>query len=63
MPFVIIRMYKGHSQERKQKIAERIAEAIHEIAEVPKEYVQIVFEDIPPNQWAVGGKLDDRETI
>lgn len=63
MPFVNIKIYKGHPQERKQQIAERITEAIHEIAGVPKEHIWIVFEEVPPNQWAVGGKLGKGDSI
>ncbi len=54
MPFVNIRILKGHSQERKDAIAKRVSEAISEIAEVPKEVVWVVFEDVSTDNWYVG---------
>lgn len=63
MPFVNIHIYKGHSQERKQELARRITEVINEVTEIPKDWIWVVFEDIPPNQWSVGGKLGEGETV
>ena len=37
MPFVNIRILKGHSQERKDEIARRVTETISEVAKLPKE--------------------------
>lgn len=54
MPFVNIRIVEGHSQERKDRISQRVTDAVSEIAEVPKEAVWVVFEDIPANEWYVG---------
>lgn len=64
MPFVSVRILKGHSQERKDAISRRITEAIAEIAELPLEAVWVVFEDIEADQWYVGAtsvsKLKDK---
>lgn len=57
MPFVNIKMWKGQSQDCKQRIAHRITEVLAEETGVPREVVTIIFEDIPPNQWSVAGKL------
>ena len=54
MPFVSVRINKGHSQERKDRMSERITAAISEIAEVPKENIWVVFEDIEKTDWYVG---------
>ncbi len=54
MPFGNVRSTKGHSQERKDRISERITTAISEIAEVPKEAIWVVFEDIEKTDWYVG---------
>ena len=37
MPFVNIRILKGHSQQRKDEMSRRITAAISEVAELPKE--------------------------
>lgn len=60
MPFVNIRIYEGHSKERKQEIARRISDAISEVAQLPKEAIWVVFEDVAPRDWFVGGKAGDK---
>jgi 4-oxalocrotonate tautomerase len=55
MPFVNIRILAGHSQERKDEIASRVSAAISEVAQVPREVVWVVFEDVTTDDWFVGG--------
>ena len=54
MPFVNIRILEGHSQERKDEIAKRVSAAISEVAQVPREVIWVVFEDISKDDWYVG---------
>ncbi|MEA2836007.1 MAG: 4-oxalocrotonate tautomerase [Bradyrhizobium sp.] len=54
MPFVNIRILKGHSQARKDEISRRVTAAISEVAELPKEAVWVVFEDVGADDWYVG---------
>lgn len=56
MPFVSIRILNGHSQKRKDEISARVTSAISEVAEVPKEAVWVVFEEITADDWYVGAK-------
>lgn len=56
MPFVSIRILEGHSQKRKNEISRRVTEAISEVAELPKEAIWVVIEDVPGSDWFVGGK-------
>jgi 4-oxalocrotonate tautomerase len=55
MPFVNIQILKGHSQERKNEIARRVTAAVSEIAELPREAIWVVFEDVAATDWYVGG--------
>lgn len=55
MPFVNIRILKGHSQQRKDEISRRVTAAVSEIAKLPKEAVWVVFEDVESDDWYVGG--------
>ena len=55
MPFVTIRILKGHPQERKNEISRRVTGAISELAHLPKEAVWVVFEDVEAEDWYVGG--------
>jgi len=54
VPFVNIRILKGHPQGRKDEIARRVTDAISEIAKVPKQAVWVVFEDVAAEEWYVG---------
>jgi 4-oxalocrotonate tautomerase len=55
MPFVNIRILEGHSQQRKDEMAKRISVAISEVTEIPRENIWVVFEDVSPDAWFVGG--------
>ena len=46
MPFVNIRILAGHPQSRKDEISRRVTDAIAEVAELPKQAVWVVFEDV-----------------
>ena len=54
MPFVNVRILEGHSQERKKEMTRRIVDAISEVAELPKDAVWVVFEDVSADDWFVG---------
>jgi 4-oxalocrotonate tautomerase len=54
MPFVNIRILAGHPQERKDEISRRVTAAISEVAQLPKEMVWVVFEDVAAEDWYVG---------
>lgn len=54
MPFVNIQILKGHPQERKDEISRRVTEAISEVAELPKDAIWVVFEDVTGDDWYVG---------
>jgi 4-oxalocrotonate tautomerase len=60
MPFVNIQILKGHSQQRKDEIARRVTEAVSEVAELPKEAIWVVFEDVAASDWYVGGKTAEK---
>jgi len=55
MPFVNIQIVKGHSKERKDEISRRVTEAISDVTKLPKEAIWVVFEDVEPEAWYVGG--------
>jgi 4-oxalocrotonate tautomerase len=59
MPFVTIKILKGHSQERKDEISRRVTAAVSEVAQLPKEAVWVVFQDVTAEDWYVGGTTVD----
>jgi len=54
MPFVNIQILKGHPQERKDEISRRVTEAISDLAELPKEAIWVVFDEVAAEDWYVG---------
>ena len=56
MPFVSIRILKGHSQERKDEISRRVTEVISDVTKLPPDAIWVVFEDVTKEDWFVGGK-------
>jgi 4-oxalocrotonate tautomerase len=60
MPFIHIQILKGHPQARKDEIARRVAEIVSEVAELPKEAIWVVFEDVAEGDWFVGGRPAQR---
>ncbi len=55
MPFVTIKILQGHPQSRKDEMSRRVTDAISELAQLPKEAVWVVFEDVDAEDWYVGG--------
>jgi 4-oxalocrotonate tautomerase len=56
MPFVIVEMWEGRTQDQKKQLARDLTEAFVKIG-VPAEAVQIIMKDNPKSSWAQGGKL------
>lgn len=57
MPFVNVKIAGTLSQEQKEKIAKEITSTLERIADKPKSYTYIVFEEVPYENWAVAGAL------
>jgi len=55
MPFVSIRILEGHGKERMEQIASKVTDVITEVCELPREFVWVVFEEIPATRWYVAG--------
>lgn len=64
MPFVNIRLIKealkDNPDKKKEEIGRRVTEAICDVAGLPKDAVWVVFEDIRPSEWQVGGRTVER---
>lgn len=59
MPYVNIRIAGKLTREQKRKIAEEITDTLERIANKPKSYTYIAFDELPDEQWAIGGRLLD----
>lgn len=59
MPYVNIRIAGSLSREQKQKIAEEVTETLERVALKPRHYTYIAFDELPDENWAIGGQLLD----
>nr|WP_312987478.1 tautomerase family protein [Comamonas koreensis] len=57
MPMVRIEMSAGRSAEQKQQLAQAMTEAMVRYSGCTTESVQIVFSDIAPHNWVIGGQF------
>lgn len=56
MPLVLVNMWPGRDDETKRRIAEGITK-VFENEKIPREAVDIIFYEVPKNNWAHGGRL------
>lgn len=61
MPYVNIRIAGTLTREQKARIAEEITDTLERIASKPASYTYIAFDELPDENWAIGGKLLDDE--
>ena len=56
MPLVQIGIWAGQSQEVKNRLAGRVTQALTEEIGCPKEAVTILFDEVPKQDWFIGGQ-------
>lgn len=61
MPYVNIRIAGTLTREQKQKIAEEVTATLERVAKKPKPYTYIAFDELPNENWAIGGELLDEK--
>lgn len=59
MPYVNIRIAGQLSREQKKQIAAEITDTLERIANKPRSYTYIAFDELPDENWAIGGELLD----
>ncbi|MER2512998.1 tautomerase family protein [Nitrosomonas ureae] len=57
MPYVNIRVAGTLTREQKQRIATELTDTLERVANKPKSYTYISFDELPDENWAVAGKL------
>lgn len=61
MPVVTIKLAGSLSREQKQKIAEEVTATLERHAHKPASFTYIAFEELPEENWAIGGSLLDED--
>lgn len=46
----------GRTAEQKRQLAARITDAFVEVTGLPPDAIWVVFRDVPPQDWCVGGR-------
>ncbi len=59
MPYVNRRIAGSLSREQKQQIATEITDTLERVADKPKSYTYIAFDELPEENWAIAGQLLD----
>jgi 4-oxalocrotonate tautomerase len=59
MPYVNIKLAGSVTKEQKKQIAKEFTETLERVANKPKSYTYITFEEVAYEDWAIGGKLLD----
>ena len=57
MPILRVSLWQGRSKQQKSELAEALTETMVRVADVPAQAVTIMFEELPKENWATGGKL------
>lgn len=57
MPIVRVELWPGRPQESKEKLAKAITEVMVENIGCPAQAVTVLFDEIPKENWAIGGEL------
>jgi 4-oxalocrotonate tautomerase len=55
MPFISISMYKGRTNEQKERLIKRVTEAVCTSVDCKPEAVWIKIEDVNKENWGMGG--------
>lgn len=56
MPIVRIDLWPGRDKATKEKLIQKITQVVVETVKCPAEAVTVVIEDIPKENWGMGGK-------
>lgn len=57
MPVVTVQLWEGRTLEQKRSLVRAITDAMVEHAEARPDALHVVLQEIPPENWALGGVL------
>lgn len=56
MPLIRVSSFP-QSKETRKALAEEITEVVHRHTQIPREYIWVIFDPVPQENWAVAGRL------
>lgn len=57
MPFIHVEFLEGRTKEQKENLIKEITEVVCKNADVPKERVHVIINDIPHGNYGHGGEI------
>lgn len=60
MPYVRIEIIEGRSEDQKAELAKAVTDAMERIIGSKPASTFVIFEDVSPADWAIGGELVSR---
>ncbi len=51
MPHISVKMFKGHSEEKKQRLTDEIVRVFGDVLGSPENVVSVSIEDYEPTDW------------
>lgn len=57
MPFIHIELLEGRSQEQKENLIKDVTEAVVKNADVPKERVHVIIDEMKRGNYGHGGEI------
>ncbi|MCK4821863.1 2-hydroxymuconate tautomerase family protein [bacterium] len=56
MPVIKIDMWEGKDKDTKKKLIESVSKAVSQSLNISEEWVHIVINEIPKENWGINGK-------
>ncbi len=56
MPIAQINIIEGRSDEQKEKLIEKVTQAIHEAIDSPEANVRVIINEMPKQHFGIGGQ-------
>ena len=56
MPIVTIEMWKGKTEQEKEKLIKNVTKTIAESLNIKEEWVHVIIHEPPKENWGIGGK-------
>jgi 4-oxalocrotonate tautomerase len=56
MPIAQIQILEGRSPDQKRAAIEKVTQALHEALGAPTESIRVVIQEVPKENWGIGGR-------
>jgi len=56
MPFIHVRILKGRSADKKERLIKELTNVASEVLDAPMETVRVLISEIEPEHWGIAGE-------